>query len=135
MLIKDRSKLFLFTKNINFLYSKKLACFFIFNSLGIYMLYLPSYYFYILLNKNIIFLFLKFFFYQSFLKHLFVISNKLTIFYFFKIRIKGLGFRIRSISDILYYFFFNYTNFFYFYPPESLLIRVYKKRMLLISFD
>lgn len=118
MLIKGKSKLFLFSKDINFLYSNKLACFFIYNTLGIHIIYLPSYYFYVLSNYKIVFLFLKYFFYQSFLKHLFIISNKLTVFYFFKLRIKGLGFRIRSISDVLYYFFFNYTNYFYFYPPD-----------------
>ena len=31
--------------------------------------------------------------------------------YFFKLRIKGLGFRIRTISENFHYIFFNYTNY------------------------
>ena len=33
----------------------------------------------------------------------------------------------------MYYFFFNYTNMYYFYIPENVLIKWYKKRLILIS--
>lgn len=124
-------------KNINIVYSSKISCFFIKGFSGIFMLRLPSFYFYnVSLDKNkIILLFLKKFYFKSFINHLFSLSNRLSIIYFIKLRIRGLGFRMRSINDVIYYFFFNYTNYYYLYSPKTLLIRVYKKRMLLISFD
>lgn len=98
-------------KNVNFVYSAKISCFFVKSFSGIFMLRLPSYYFYnILENKNkIILLFLEKFFFKSFVNHLFSLSNRISIIYFIKLRIRGLGFRMRSISDVIYYFFFNYT--------------------------
>jgi len=55
--------------------------------------------------------------------------------FFFKLRIKGLGYRLRSISEYCHYFFFNYTNYYYFFNPVHVLVKTYKKRMILISFD
>lgn len=101
------------------------------------MLFMPSFYLY-KVDKNLncmVFSFLSKFFYKSFIKHLFCLSNRLSIIYFVKLRIRGLGFRMRSINDVIFYFFFNYTNFYYIFSPRTLLIRVYKKRMLLLSFD
>ena len=60
------------------------------------------------------------FFYNSFIMHLnnyffksflsqFIFSYKYLFFFnFVKLKIKGLGYRIRKISNELYYFFFNY---------------------------
>lgn len=124
------------SNNINFCYSTKLSCFFFKNMSGIFVLRLPSFYFFSKMSLNkLVFIFLNKFFFKSFIKHLFCLSNRLSIAYFVKLRIRGLGFRMRSISDVMYYFFFNYTNYYYFFSPKTLLIRVYKKRMLLISFD
>lgn len=126
----------LLSKNIDLLYSYKLSCFLVKGFSGVFILRLPSFYFCANLNKeSIILVFLTRFFFKSFIKHLYALSNRLSIVYFIKLRIRGLGFRIRSISDIIYYFFFNYTNYYYLYSPKTLLIRVYKKRMLFISFD
>lgn len=123
-------------KNMELFYSEKLSCFLIRSFSGVFLLRLPSFYMHKILEKNsIIFLFLRKFFFKSFISHLFTLTNKLSVSYFVKLRIRGLGFRMRSISDVLYYFFFNYTNYYYLFSPKTLLIRVYKKRMLLISYD
>ena len=52
-----------------------------------------------------------------------------------RIKIKGLGYRIRKVTQELYYFFFNYTNMFYFNIPNNILIKWYKKRIILLSND
>src|SRR5947209_6726076 len=75
---------------------------------------LPSYYFYSLKNNYIKLLFLKKFFYISFVKHFFMLLKKISYIFSVRLRVKGLGYRIRKISNYLYYFFFNYTNMFYF---------------------
>ncbi len=103
--------------------------------MGIIFLKLPSYYFVKKELSIISILFLNRFFFLTFIKHFFLYLNRLTLIYFIKIKIKGLGYRIRKISNELYYFFFNYTNIFYFYLPNNILIKWYKKRIILISND
>jgi len=69
--------------------------------------------------------------YVSFLKCL---NNLFLDLYFFKLRIKGLGYRLRTIADNFHYIFFNYTNYYYIYIPANLLIKIYKKRLIIISY-
>jgi len=132
----DNSKnLLRLPSNINFKFYINFSSLFLTSSLGIIILRLPSYYFYKLGKNNITFLFNKYFLFRTFFKQIELLSSRLFVFYFFKLRIRGLGFRVRGIFDILYYFFFNYTNYMYIYPPNELVIRVYKKRVLLLSFN
>ena len=124
------------TNDIKISYSKKNSCLYIYNGKGIFLLFLPAYYFCKQISKSqLSFLFLNNFFFYSFKKQVILLSMRLKLFFFFKLRIRGLGFRVRNISNVIYYFFFNYTNFFYLYPPQLLLIRIYKKRILLLSFN
>lgn len=66
---------------------------------------------------------------------MFTFYNSLLNFFFIKIKIRGLGYRIREIMDGYYYFFFNYTNYYYLYSPDNLFISMYKKRLLMISLN
>jgi hypothetical protein len=50
--------------------------------------------------------------------------------YFYKLRLKGLGFRIIKQATGLYRFFFNRINYIYFYVPKNI-IMFYKQRVLL----
>lgn len=63
-----------------------------------------------------------------------IFKNFIIDFYFIKLRIRGLGYRWRTISSNFHYIFFNYTNFYYFYNPYNIIIKIYKKRMILISY-
>jgi hypothetical protein len=114
-------------------YSIKLSILFIKGIFGIILIYLPSFY-YVKIQENIInFIFLSKFIYKSFISHVFNYYNYVNFVYFIKLKIRGLGYRIRQLFDNFYYFFFNYTNFFYLYVPTNLLIKSYRKRFLLIS--
>lgn len=126
---------YIFSKEINLLFSSKKDLFLLKSDLGVIALKLPSYYFYLTNNNIFSLIFLNRFFFISFLKHFFTCLNRLSLIYFIRIKIKGLGYRIRKISNELYYFFFNYTNMFYFYIPNNILIKWYKKRIILISND
>jgi len=80
-------------------------------------------------------LFLLFFSLRDFNGFLIQIANIRPDIYFFKLKIKGLGYRLRYIASNFFYIFFNYTNFFYIFVNSSLiLIRIFKRRMILISF-
>jgi len=103
--------------------------------LGIARLYMPSYYFYDKNNKHFQFdlLFLKKEYFFAFLTSLKYIIKILTTYFFLKLRIRGLGYRIDEITSSLYRFYFTQTNYFYFHVPPFLLLRNKGRRIILIS--
>lgn len=106
------------------------------NIKGLYgtMLYkMPSFYFYKYSKGYIDLLFINKYKYISFIKHIFMFYKNLSFIFSVRLRIKGLGYRIRKVSKFLYYFFFNYTNMYYFYLPTNVLLKWYKKRIVLVS--
>lgn len=137
MLIKTNLKLYRLSKFFNIYFSYKKSLLFFKGFYGIIILKLPSYYFYNNFKDNAVFsfIFLKRFFFLSLVKLFFVFYNRLFKIYFIRLRIRGLGYRIRKISSNLYYFFFNYTNMFYLHIPHNILIKWYKKRIILVSND
>ena len=92
---------------------------------------LPSFYFYFP-GQRINFVFLTKFFFSSFLSNFKVTYNNLYSFRFLKLRIKGLGYRVRKIYNKLYKFFFS-TTFFYFHVPKNMFFRVKRKHILCVS--
>jgi len=71
------------------------------------------------------------------IKNLLYFYNIFYALYFYRLKMKGLGFRIIKIALNFYRFFFNQTNYFYFYIPENILM-LYKQRSLLfvgLSWD
>jgi hypothetical protein len=94
---------------------------------------MPSNYIYFIeKNKLEILLFTKYISYSLF----YAIKNVLTNFsciYMIKLKFKGLGYRVVSMSNSIYRFCFNWINYIYLYLPVQLCIRVYKKRFLLLS--
>jgi len=123
-----------FNKHYNFYFSPTHSCLFIQHFLGTSYFFLPSYFFYSQSLQSCKFIFLNSKFFQSFLTH-FNSCISLYYVYFIKIRIRGLGYRLRSICDTCHYFFFNYTNYFFFFNPLAVMVKTYKKRMLLISYN
>lgn len=134
-LINIKKNIYILNKNFDFWFSLKTSEIFIKGYYGLLIFKLPSYYFFIKNNNLFSFLFLNRFFFISFLKHFFYKYNRLFLIYFIRLKIKGLGYRIRKVSNNLYYFFFNYTNMFYFNIPNNIMIKWYKKRLILLSND
>ena len=101
-----------------------------------YSFYLPSFFHY---NKqathHIKLFFTSNFSYSSFLAHLLVFTSKFSRIFFLKLKIKGLGYRIRRYTKALYRFYFTRTNYIYFNVPLYLVFRRRKKRLLLMSPD
>lgn len=102
-----------FNKNYAFYFSSAHNCLFIQHFLGTSYFFLPSYFFYFRSLSSCNFIFLNFKFFHSFLTHLKGCISLYSI-YFIKIRIRGLGYRLRSICDTCHYFFFNYTTISFF---------------------
>jgi hypothetical protein len=118
--------------NFNFFFSFKTGLFYLKSLIGNSFIRMPFFFFY--KEKPVIsLLFVKRFLFLSFYKHLLFFYKSLFKFNFARLRLKGLGFRIKKITKNLFRFFFNLSNFFYFYVPQNLLFSVKRKRFLLIS--
>src|SRR5689334_17850140 len=86
---------------------------------------MPSIFFYKINvdSKSLKLLFLKKKFYIGFIRHLFNFYNKLFVFYYFNLKLKGLGFRIMNIAKNLIKIFFNRNNYFYVHIPSCILLK------------
>jgi hypothetical protein len=127
--------------NISFSFSKDFKYYFLIkNNIIIlekktrfFLLKLPYMYFYKYKKKDLSFFFTHYFHYISFFKHILQLYNKLSSFYFLKLKLKGLGYRIFHISKFLIKFFFNRNNFFYVHLPKTILFRYKIRRLFFLS--
>jgi hypothetical protein len=108
--------------------------FIIWNEGRLFFFNLPSFYFYKWVEfKTLSFIFISYFHFISFLKHLFNYDKKLNYFYFFRIKLKGLGYRVTPLSNNLLRLFFNRSNFFYMHIPSCMLLKYKNRRLFFIS--
>jgi len=134
--MKFITKKFLLDKNFNIFFFSNRSLFVIKGLFGIFFIKMPSIYYYKCSCANMLSLvFFSLFSFNFFFKHFVNNLIKLSKLFFFRIRIKGLGYRIKKISNNLYRFFFTSTNFFYFHIPFNVLIKYKMRRMLFISND
>jgi len=97
---------------------------------------MPSRYFIRLCNENSFsFLFLNYHFFKNFVNSFMVLQRKMFFYYFFRFKLKGLGYRIKRISKYLYRFFFISVNYFYLHLPKTVIFKYKKRRMFLLSSD
>ena len=133
MLIKK--KIVNLSQKFDIFFSYKKSLLFFKGALGVATIKLPSYFFF----KNgfgvISLLFLNNFFFTSFFSQFLLNYKKMFLFNFVKLRIKGLGYRIKKICSSLFRFFFGSTNFFYFHVPSNVLVKFKKRRLILVSND
>jgi hypothetical protein len=120
-----------FLRNSNLYFFKNVNIIIFKNTLGYLKVYMPSEYF--LLNKlnRWKFIFLKKSSYNNFFNSFFIYFNKFFRFYFFKLRLRGLGYRIKKITTKLYRFFFAFNHYFYFHISKDIFFK-HKKRNLII---
>lgn len=123
-LFNDRAKFFILPNK---------ALFLIKGSLGWCFLHLPSLYFYKLSENKISFIFLNKYYFFSFLKHLSYLYNRLFNFYFIKMSLRGLGYKIKRYGRFLLRFYFTMIDYLYFHLPPNIICKHRKRRMLLIS--
>lgn len=95
----------------------------------------PSIFFFKVVNNNYKFLFLSKFYYITFIKHLFSFYNRFFTFFYFRLKLKGLGYRIFNVTKNLIKIFFNRNNFFYVHVPLCILLKNRTRRLFFISTD
>jgi len=108
-----------FKNYINFIYNKIIISV----NMNFISFKLPSFLFYKSNNISENIIFLTKFHYITFLKHLFNFYNSFFCFYYYTLKLKGLGYRIFQISKNLLKIFFNRSNFFYLHIPVSVLLK------------
>lgn len=122
-----------FKKDIKIFFSKQKNLLYIKGLYNYILIKLSNYYYY--LNNSIEILYNEKKLYYNFINKISILYKKLLFLYSIRLKLRGLGFKIRKVTKNLYYFFFNYINIYYFYIPKNLIIKWYKKRILLISND
>lgn len=100
-------------------------------------LYIVNLYFFKLLTSvnNLNFVFLNFKKFFSFFKNFFNIYNMINNLYFFRLKLKGLGFVLKRYSKYLFSFLMAVNHFFYFFVPNIFLIKKKKKHIICLSLD
>jgi hypothetical protein len=98
-----------------------------------YYLRIPSQFF-IKKEKNAYyFIFLSKFYFVTFLKHLFNYYNDFFNYYYYILKLKGLGYRIFQVSNKLLKIFLNRSNFFYLHVPSTVLLKYRTRRFFFIG--
>lgn len=124
---------YVFNKSLNITFLKNKNIFLLSDFLGLAFFYLPSFFFYLKSSNKISFIFLNYFFFKSFISHFFYKYTSLKFLYVSRLKMKGLGYVIRKITDKLFSFCFFYINFFYLYVPSNIIPRSYRKKIIFIS--
>ena len=96
-------------------------------------------YLYGFINKNNLnklnFLFVNKLIYSNFLKYFFKLYNFILKLYFFRLRLKGLGYRMFRINKNMLKFFFAKNHYYYFYIPFYIYVKIRRRNFFIISFN
>jgi hypothetical protein len=107
----------------NILFSRTFTGFFFFK--------MPCFFFFSVLDLNFIFLKKKLL--MSFIAQISFALRFFFSFFFVRFKMRGLGYRVKHITNNIIRFFIGTTNFFYFLAPLSIYLRARRRRLLLIS--
>ena len=133
MIKKKYNKILKIKEVIGYDYNSLYNIFFFRNLNGYFKVFMPSFFFIKKIKLKYFFLFLNKFNFFSIYKQFIRFYNMLYKFFFFKLRLRGLGYRIKNISKYLYRFFFAFNHYFYFYISNDIFVRHYKRNMLIFS--
>jgi len=126
-------KNYVFRKSLNFALLKNYNVLVLRDFLGLTFFYMPSFYFYSVSPSKVGFIFLSYFFFKSFTSHFFYKYVSLNFLYVIRLKMRGLGYVIRKITERMLSFCFFYINFFYLYVPLNVVSRSYRKKVIFIS--
>jgi hypothetical protein len=127
----------------NYLLNKKIKIYINILDLGLvvycdnsfFVLKIPSTFFYKSTQDVFNILFLYKYDYVSFLRHFFNFYNRIFSLYFFRLKLKGLGYRLIEISKFLIKIFLNRSNFFYLHLPTSVFFKYRSRRLFFVSIN
>lgn len=92
-------------------------------------------FFKVITSFNLKLLFVNNVMFSSFMKYLFKLIIMISKIFFFKLRLKGLGYRMFRLTPKLIKFFFAKNHFFYFYIPYSIYVKIQRRNFFIMSFN
>ena len=101
----------------------------------VYIIILPFYFFVKKIDNGFSLLFDSKYLYKTFLSNILNIFFKYRIVYYFRLKLKGLGFKIRKYMKDVYRFFFGLKHFFYLYVPMGLIFKLKRRKFIVLSDD
>src|SRR2546422_8880735 len=108
---------FFVSEDIKLIFSKDSNVVFIYYKKYGIILKMPNLYFFKICKNGVNFIFLKNYHFFSVIKQFFNLYSLVIKIYYFKLKLKGLGYRIKRVGKNLYRFFFAYKHYFYFHVP------------------
>jgi hypothetical protein len=86
-------------------------------------------------NEENSFLFLNKSDFIMFLRNFFSFYNKICKIFYFRIVIRGLGYKIRKITKRFFLFFFAVKHYFYFYLPNDVFLKSRGRRFYVLCYN
>jgi hypothetical protein len=71
--------------------------------------------------------------YNNFFNNFLFFFNKFFKFFFFRLRLRGLGYRIKRITKKLYRFFFAFNHYFYFHISKNIFLKHRHRQLIVFS--
>lgn len=125
-IVNLRSDLFLFLNKNIFLFI---------GPFGYIRFYLYNFFFWKRRKNGFSFIFFNRQIYVSFLKYFIYVHRHVSTLFFFKLRLRGLGFRIKKLTSGLFKFFLARNHFYYFYIPINMYIKNRRRHFYVLSFN
>jgi hypothetical protein len=117
----------------NFRFLKKNNIVILRNLLGFLKIRMSSYFYFKSEANKFYFLFVNKKLYKKFLMNFLFFFNVYFRFFFFKLKLRGLGYRIKKFTKNLYRFFFAFNHYFYFHISKDLFVKHRKRNLIIFS--
>jgi len=103
---------------------------------GVLVLHMPLHFFLRYSTmQSLEFIFTEKIFFTNFIKQFINYLALISKVFFLKIKLKGLGYRIKKYNKSIYRFFVGYNHYFYFYTPLHVIIWYKKRNVIMLSLD
>lgn len=126
-------------RNIKIYFFKKFNKIFMQEKDLIIRIFFVNFFFFKLLLKNnyenLNFLFLNYKKFFSFFSNFLNSYNNINCLYFFRLKLKGLGFVLKRYSKYLFSFLMAVNHFYYFFAPNFFLLKKKKRNIICLSID
>jgi len=121
-------------KNLNLILLKKKALLLLIGSNGASILKIPQLFFLNYVSNNLFsLLFINNYHFSSFVKLFNTLHNRFISYFYFRLVLRGRGYRIKRLCKSLYRFYFIKVNYIYLHVPNAVLVKIKRKRLFFIS--
>ena len=125
----------------NFLLDEIKNQLYVWNKITLFNIFLNNFFFFKnTMNKfnnvgELSFMFTNVSLYKKFVKSFFSFRKKIYKIFYFRLSLRGLGYKIKRITKRFYLFFFAVKHHFYFYIPIDVFIKVRGRRFYILCFN